>query len=303
MAKTPHLSVVVVALIGHDALANCLDRLPLDAVECIVVLTEEMRPASQWKRRYNSVVFVEAIQEPVPLRRQRGVKAATGDVVGLIEDTSWPDEGWCAAVRSAFEDSQIIAAGGPVRIAPTLRSRCQALGWSDYGSFAPNRAQQSTTSRDRPVTTNLVPGNNMAFRHCALLELLQREESGLIEGPICAQILAKGGQILYQPEMTVTLSACDRHSTLLATRLHHGRIYAGMQLKDSGWISRLLHLAKASVLPIVLTARAWIAMSKSNRANARLSVLFWLGLMTSAWALGEAVGSLRGVGRSMNEWR
>src|SRR5262249_59182529 len=65
----PPLSVVVVALIGREALANCLDRLPLDAIECVVVLTKEMRSSSPWERRYPSVVFVEAPDEPVPLRR------------------------------------------------------------------------------------------------------------------------------------------------------------------------------------------------------------------------------------------
>ena len=103
MAAPLHLSVVVVALIGRDALANCLDRLQWDSMECIVVLTKAMLGASQWKRRYPSVVFVETADEPVPLRRQRGVTIATGDVVGLLEDTSWPHEGWCAAVRSGRE--------------------------------------------------------------------------------------------------------------------------------------------------------------------------------------------------------
>jgi hypothetical protein len=143
----------------------------------------------------------------------------------------------------------------------------------------------------------------MAFRRSELLQVLREEESGLIEGPICMRLLAKGRQILCQPRMMVTLSACDRHNASLATRLHHGRIYASLHLKDRGWPSRLLHLAKTTLLPIVLTARATAAMMETSRSSATLPVLFWLGLMASAWALGEAVGSLRGAGHSMNEWR
>ncbi len=306
MAAPLHLSVVVVALIGRDALANCLDRLQLDSMECIVVLTKAMLGASQWKRRYPSVVFVETADEPVPLRRQRGVTIATGDVVGLLEDTSWPHEGWCAAVRSAFTDLQAAAAGGPVRIAPTLMSRCQALGWSEYGAFAPNPISHSAPNgcpHDRLTTTCRVPGNNMAFRRSELLELLRDDDNGLIEGPICARLLAQGREILYQPQMLVTLSACDWHNASLTTRLHHGRIYAASQLKGRGWPARLLHFAKATLLPIVLTARAVAAMRRSSSSSVRLPVLLWLSLMTSAWALGEAVGSLRGAGHSMSEWR
>jgi len=34
-----------------------------------------------------------------------------------------------------------------------------------------------------------------------------------------------------------------------------------------------------------------------------MATLFWVVLMESAWALGEAVGVLTGVGKSINEWR
>lgn len=305
MATYP-LSVVVVALIGRDALANCLDRLPLDAVECVVVLTKAMRPASQWEERYPSVVFVEAPDEPVPLRRRRGVMAAKGNVVALLEDTSCPHEGWCAAVEFVFLDPQTAAAGGPVRIASTLPSRCQALGWSEYGAFAPNQVTQPASGHGRhdgPIRTDRVPGNNMAFRRPDLLELLREEGDGLIEGTICARLLTQGRQILYEPRMLVTLSACDQHNTLLTTRLHHGRIYAASRLKGRVWSARLLHLAKATLLPIVLTWRVVSAMSASSRSSVSFPVLFWLSLMAAAWALGEALGSVGGAGDSMREWR
>ena len=231
-----HLSVVVVVLTGGDALANCLERLPLDEVECVVVLTKTKQATSQWERRYPSVVFVEAPNEPVPLRRQRGVMAVEGDVVGLLEDTSWPHEGWCAAVKSAFMDAQTAAAGGSVRIDPTLPSRCQALGWSEYGAFAPCRVAQSDLTgprHDKLTGADRVPGNNMAFRRPELLELLREEDDGLVEGPICARLLTQGHQILYEPRMLVTLSACDRHNASLITRLHHGQSLCRIAVEGS----------------------------------------------------------------------
>jgi hypothetical protein len=294
----PLLSVVVVALIGRDALANCLDRLPLDAVECVVVLTKEMRYASQWKRRYPSVVFIKAPDEPVPLRRRRGVMAAKGDIVAVLEDTSWPEEGWCAAVKAVFTDPETVAAGGPVRIATTLESRCQALGWSEYGAFAPKG-----TRHNRMIRTDRVPGNNMAFRRSELLEVPCKEADGLIEGSVCARLSAQGCQILYVPRMLVTLSACDQRNVSLATRLHHGRIYAASRLKGMGWSAKLLHLAKTTLLPIVLTARTVSAMNAVSRSSVSFPVLIWVSLMASAWALGEAVGSVTGAGQSIRKWR
>jgi hypothetical protein len=306
MSIHPELSVVVIPLIGQDALASCLDRLPLETVECIVVLRTSMRAASHWERRYPSVTFVDTDDEPVPLRRLRGVAIAKGDVVGLIEDTSWPAEGWCAAVQSAFRNKQTAAAGGPVKIAATLPSRYQALGWSEYGRFASSRtpvASLNSSKHEGSITTSRVPGNNMAFRRLEVLELLREEDNGFFEGPICARLRAQGRKILYQPQMLVTYSTCDPHNASLATRLHHGRLYASSQVQGKGWTSRLTHLAKTPLLPIVLTGRAVAAMTGSERLSARLRVLFWLSLIESAWSIGEAVGSLAGAGESIKEWR
>jgi hypothetical protein len=45
------------------------------------------------------------------------------------------------------------------------------------------------------------------------------------------------------------------------------------------------------------------SMAGSDRLLVRLRVLFWIALMESAWALGEAIGGLAGEGKSMNAWR
>jgi hypothetical protein len=304
VAANPPLSIVVIPLIGHDVLANCLDRLPLSDVECIVVLRETLGAVKSWEQRYPSVHFVTTAHNPVPLRRECGLRVATGDVVGIIEDTSWPDHGWCAAALSAFADPQAVAAGGPVRIASRLPSRYRALGSSEYGAFAverhPNPASGGSLE-DRPVAASRVPGNNMAFRRVDLIEAVGEEGDGLFEGPVCVTLLSKGGRIVYHPRMLVTYAVCDRHNASLATRLHHGRIYAA-QVRGRTWCSRLAHLAKVPLLPIVLTARAMGSLSRSTSLRARLQILLWLCLLESAWAIGEAIGALTGAGRSINEW-
>lgn len=303
MPTVPSLSIVVIPLIGQSALSNCLDRLPLATVQCIVVLRRTMGAVASWEQRYPSVTFLDAAQAPVPVRRQLGLRVAVGDVVGLIEDTSWPDEGWCAATLSAFADPQTTAAGGPVRIAATLPIRYQALGASEYGAFSTNRLPPTAASNlicDQPTAVSRVPGNNMAFRRLDLTEAMREEDGGVFEGLVCARLLAKGRQIVYHPRMLVTYAVCDRHNASLATRLHHGRIYAAAQIRGVAWPSRLIHLAKTPLLPIVLTARANGSLRGSLRARA--ATLFWLGLMESAWALGEAVGTLTGAGKSINAW-
>jgi hypothetical protein len=306
VAVAPPLSIIVIPLVGESALADCLDRLPLAAVQCIVVLRGTMGAITSWKRRYPTVTFVSAANAPVPVRRQLGFEVAAGDVVGFIEDTTWPDEGWCAATLAAFADPRTAAAGGPINIAATLPSRYRALGASEYGAFATNslsRTVISTSTCDRPVAASRVPGNNMAFRRLDLVEATEEKDGGIYDGLTCARLLAKDRQIVFHLPMSATYAVCDRHGASLATRLHHGRIYAAAHLRERAWPSRLAHLAKTPLLPLVLTARAARSLRSSGSLSARLATLFWVVLMESAWALGEAIGVLAGAGKSVNEWR
>jgi hypothetical protein len=139
VAAGRELSIVVVPLLGQDALSNCLDRLPLASVECIVVLCRRMGPVSAWQARYPSVIFLLASREPVPLRRLCGIRAARGDVVGLIEDTSWPDADWCAAALSALAGRRTAAAGGSVRI-ERIRGICSRRSSAAFGQSWPRPA-------------------------------------------------------------------------------------------------------------------------------------------------------------------
>jgi len=44
--------------------------------------------------------------------RNRGIEAATGDLVVFLDDDAVPQSGWLAAIAAAFEDPRVLAAGG-----------------------------------------------------------------------------------------------------------------------------------------------------------------------------------------------
>jgi hypothetical protein len=291
------LSVVVIALVGGEALSSCVDRLPLAEVECIVVLKEGME-TEEWKRRYPSVIVLERPEsEPTPVRRSEGLRAASGGIVGFLEDTSWPDESWCEGVHAAFTQLRTVAAGGPAKLAPMLPSRCQALFWNEYGAFA-------SLPQNPPITPVMrVPGNNMAFRRLDLLTILASLGEGLIEGPVCTRILAAGGQIVFHQLMGVTFSTCDQHNARLSTRFHHGRLYAASRVKNKPWTARLFYLAKTPILPMVLIVRGARGKRIAGSSTDNFRVFLWMSLMMIAWSLGEALGAVRGAGSSMSEWR
>jgi hypothetical protein len=300
----PSLSVVVIPLVGGDTLVSCLDRLASHAGQCIVVLRKDMGGSTEWGRRYPSIIFIDAADQRVPLRRKLGAELATGDIVALVEDTVWTGEGWGAAVRSAFASPQTAGAGGAVIISSRLPPRYQALGWIEYGAFSPKsvRTRQNSVDHQKPITVSRVAGNNMAFRRMELLEALGADHAGLVEDFVCERLRARGLQVIFQARMMATYAACDWHGGSLATRMHHGRIYAATRLESKPWLVRIAYLAKACLLPAALTVRTIGFMAGSGRGNAIAPTLFWLGLMTSAWAIGEGVGVLAGAGKSLQEW-
>jgi hypothetical protein len=109
--------------------------------------------------------------------------------------------------------------------------------------------------------------------------------------------------MIYHPEMSVTYAAPDRHGAALPTRLHHGRLYAaGRAVGLNPW-ERLAGILRSALLPPVLFARSWSAMANQVRPAEVPQIAFWIGLMESAWALGEAAGYASGPGKSLEKWR
>ena len=163
MASGPDFSAIVIPLIGANALANCLDRLSLSALECIVVLQETMGEPRFWQQRYPSVIFLDASHEPVPLRRRRGIAVATSDVVALLEarrgraqigalrsgplsaaSRQPPRAGRCGSPRLCRADARRL---GGANMAPSRHTMC-----SGKDGTAPTLTRRSSLRECRATT-------------------------------------------------------------------------------------------------------------------------------------------------------
>ena len=111
------IDIVIVSLLGGEALAACLQQLAPWQGRCHVVLPAQNDIAT-WRARFPQAHFLAGEGQPVPLRRQRGVLAAQGAFVALLEDTTLPEPGWLAAACDAFANERIAAVAGPISVAP-----------------------------------------------------------------------------------------------------------------------------------------------------------------------------------------
>ncbi|MEQ9643566.1 MAG: glycosyltransferase [Alphaproteobacteria bacterium] len=298
------LDVVIVPLVGGEALARCLAALRQcenNALRRTIVVTstpgEEAR--SRWTPEYDHVEFVGATHDNVPSRRLQGVAAADADVVALLEDTSWPQPGWAGAALAAFTDRDVVAAGGSVRVSPALPARYRALGYMEYAAFGPEAklSLSATGSVDR------VPGNNMAFRRERLLEILSEARFGLFEHDVVARLCASNGKVVARAGMAVCYGAIDRHGARLSTRFGHGRIYAAERLSTASVVGRLSYLAKTVLLPPILTWRAMRGAAHATPRRWLAPEVGWIALMATAWSVGEAAGAVLGGAGSIETWR
>lgn len=291
-------SIVVIELVGGEALATCLSALQKFDIEIVAVLKEA---CPQLQARFDHVRF-EIRNQPVPLRRKSGVAIASGDVVALIEDTTLPGDSLLNGLVSAFKDDNTLAASGPVLIGSNLPSRYQALACTEYGRYHPSVLFDHPDQQPRKTVQRL-PGNFICYRREVLASVLSEHRDGLIEEVINQRLLSEGGSLVMEPMLANTYGAEDQCSGRLATRFHHGWIYAGGQAEQKNVFACAVQFLKSLLLPTVLSFRAIRCMRGMNEIRHPLKVSLWICLLETFWSAGEAVGSVSGAPKNMEHWR
>ncbi len=289
------LTVVVVPLLGGVALAECVSELQRQGATIIIVSGLDRI------ERFDGVEIVTspAGQEHIPGRRLCGLMAARTPFIAFIEDTCLPGPDWCAALRTAFADTELAAIGGPVEISSALAPRQRALGIAEYARFqALVLARQAGGRTSQTIYVSSLAGANFAVRRSALAGV--DAAPMMIDNAMFPRILATGG-IASVPAAYATYSGSDAHGARLSTRFHHGRIFGGGRSAGKSGTLRVLLALVALAVPALLFSRScrdaprWMWRSPATLA--------WVMLMHTAWGLGESFGAASGrVGGSLEKW-
>jgi O-antigen biosynthesis protein len=161
--RWPRVSVVVCSYNGSRTIRDCLEglaRLDYPDFEVIVVNDGSTDETPAIAAEYN-VRLINQENRGLSAARNRGLEAATGEIVAYTDDDARPDPHWLRYLAATFVDggSGIVAAGGP-NIAPA------GDGWiADCIANAPGGPVEVLLN-DR--IAEHVPGCNMAFRREAL---------------------------------------------------------------------------------------------------------------------------------------
>jgi Glycosyl transferase family 2 len=297
---------VVVAIVSDttaaraqsDDLAGCLEALAGQAdappMDIIVPYHESTDGIEALKLRFPAVRFIAVTDPEVAARtsgsrdhhdtlRARGLAAARGGVVALLEDHARPDAHWSERIMAAHR-SDDAAVGGAIENGVD-RPLNWAIYFCDFAKYQnPLPAGPSDFASDA----------NTAYKRSALESVRPLWEKSFREVVVNGALLAAGrtlaldpGIIVYQHRSKLTLGLA------LQERFVWGHSYAATRSMLLSSPRRLVYAVLSPVLPLVMMQRmAAIAWRRHRRFGKFLRATPIIALLSCCWSAGECLGYL-----------
>jgi glycosyltransferase involved in cell wall biosynthesis len=294
---TPELSVVVPSVNGLPILLECLAALRADAeaskvrTEVIVVERCGETVRCEVARRFSEVRLLPvAADTTIPRMRQAAFEAATGSVVGVIEDHVIVPPGWARQMLDALAAGAEVV-GGSVRNAATDTTTDWAAFLCEYSHLLPPLPSGDVES---------LTGNNVVYRRALLARYRAVIAEGRWEDHLHASMRRDGVRLTCRPEIVVGHKMHYRVRDYVSQRYLYSRAYAGIRAAQLAAPKRAVLSLATAALPPVLFYRivSRVAARRAHRVELvrSLPLLF---LFVCAWAAGEAIGYAAGPGDAL----
>jgi hypothetical protein len=298
------LSVVVTVVDGGAALRRCLTALTSQAdapaMELLVPYDSTITLVAQLAAEFPAVRFVDAGppagQPPfssargqhalIDRRRAVGLAAATGDLVGVVEDRGVPRPDWAAAAVRLHRALPNLVIGGAVE-----NGRDHWLNWAVYWCDF-GRYQLPFDRGPRHYLTDV----NVVYKRQALEQTRDIWREKYHEPLVHWALESAGETLLLTPELVVDQLRDGLTVTgLLKERLAWGRLFGSLRVRESSRVRRIALTAISPLLPALLF---WRLIREQVRKGAPSGRLLRVGPATlallTAWAAGEALGYATG---------
>jgi hypothetical protein len=302
------LSVVLTVVDGGEALRRCLQALlsqehapameiliPYDStVAAVPSIVDEVRQKGHEIRALD-LGRLETTRPPrshagqhelIDRRRTAGLTASRGGIVAILEDRGVPRPDWAATAIRLHSEVPHEVIGGAIE-----NGRAGTLNWAvyfcDFGRY-----QRPFTAGPRRYISDV----NVVYKRRALERTREIWKTRYHE-PLVHWALERNGVSLFlSPDLVVDQIRDDLSLvSLLDERLAWGRLFGSLRARDSSVSKRLVLVVSSPLLPLVLFLR--IVKEQLAKCTA-LGRLVWaipaMVLLLTAWAIGEAAGTLTG---------
>ncbi|MEO6525184.1 MAG: glycosyltransferase [Gemmatimonadaceae bacterium] len=241
------ITVVIVAVNGTRSIArtvrNLSDQTIRRSIEVVVVAATRDAIDSVALGADAFAAFRVVAVGPITKRgaaAAAGVMAATSAVVALIEDHSFPEPGWAAALVAAH-DGPWSGVGPVVENANVLSTMSWVNFILSYGVFS---------GEQEPGEREILPWHNSAYKRRALDPFADRLGDLLEwEGQLQDALRASGSALYLEPRARTRHMNVSRFDSTLGLNLQRGRLLGAQRAEREGWPS-WRRLAQAAAFPI-----------------------------------------------------
>jgi hypothetical protein len=216
--------------------------------------------------------------------RARGIAAARGQIVALIEDHGVADPHWCARLCSAHA-APVAAVGGPIENG-VQRLLNWAVYFCDFGQYH-NPAE--------PLETFVISDANVSFKRSALESIRPVWRDVFHEGAVNHVLQMRGERMILSPDIPVCQNRLRLDlGTAIRERWVWGKSYgAGRGLTG---VSRLMWVALSLALPCLVLARLTAKiMAKRGQFGMFCRAFPITALLATTWCLGEMAAYVCGT--------
>ena len=224
--------------------------------------------------------------------RAAAVPEASAPIVVFAETHCFPQPGWAEALIDAHR--------GPwPAVGPAVENDNpdSAASWGnflpDYGPWIPPVSEGDAGD---------LPGHNSSYKRSVLLGYGSVLGTMLeVEWSLHRDLRSKGHRICLEPRAIVRHRNITHPRSSVAERFHGGRSFGAARARDWSTARRILYVAASPLVPIVRMARILRLQRRKRIRNLPRGTFPMTALVLAANATGEAIGYLRGTGRSLVE--
>ena len=298
MSDTPGVSVVIASIVGAPFIDECLESVEQQAkgmgAEVIVVGCGEPEYTERLAKLFPWVKTIHCPgRETVPELRRRGVEAARGEIVAIIEEHCLAAPDWLEQAVEGHASGNYGAVGGPIVDYSYRRLRDWVVYFLEYNGYLPPWRREEVWDLN---------GANIAYRRAVLIEHHSLLQAGYWEASLHPRLLADGIKFLSLPKMVVHHRGPFNYGYYLQQRYWFSRAFAGSRARTMPLSKRLIYCLAAPVVPFLLLAR--IAQRVGARRCRMAKFVQSLPLLVPAvtiYVAGECVGYMAGAGDALTK--
>lgn len=290
------LSVIVASQNAETTIEKCLSSLQLqnrdNGTEIIVVDNSTDRSAQIAEKKFPDVQLIK-IPDPrlIPELWAVGLARASGEVVATTTAHCIPDAQWISEVLRQHESTYAGIGGAIENVQPA-----SPIHWAVYFCrYTPYMLPFS------PHPVEQIPGDNGSYKRWVLEECANLIKDGFWETVVNAQLRKDGHSLLLTPMLRVYHGRSFGLWTFCRQRLLLGRIFGAERASTASFTRRLVYIAFSPLIPFVFLGKiVRQVINKGRHQREFLLSLPALVLFVLCWSLGEFLGYLQGISRTVN---